>query len=384
MKNYLSVQATTENLIALSVHHDRKMAQQIVSDITQRLIERTGKGWDLSGSNLSKIDLRGFDLRRAVFNRTQLYETNLSYANLSAAEIVCPGMEKTNLSHANLSHTNMHALAAQVCNFENANMSEIIDLTGGLFHGCHMRGINAKNSKFSGSTFFQCNLEQAIFEHATLEGCTFNESNLLEINLHGAKCARLLATNLCMTNSNLSRIDGQEAVFRDCNLSESDLSEAYLYRSSFTGRTNSCMLMRKVNLASANLIQADIFANLDHSNLEGAFLSYARMNQCLLRKANLKGAKTHFTSMIKTDVTGTDLSTLQDTILIFSGTGWAEAAKHNAFIQHLKSGLQNLLDNPSENKSSVPQNLNNKMLESYGLESSTGSEGCVQELAAAH
>lgn len=369
MKNNVLAQATTENLISLSMHHNREMAQQIVSNITQKLIDDTGKGWDLSGANLSNLDLRGFDLRKSILNRTQLYETKLAHANLSAAEIICPGMEKTDLSHANLSHSNMHALAAQVCNFENADMSEIIDLTGGLFHGCNMRGINAKNSKFSGSTFFQCSLEESVFQYAILDGCTFNESHLSEINLYGAKCTRLFATNLCMINSNMSRMDGQEAVFRDCNLSDSNMSEAYLYRSTFTGRTSSCMLMRNVNLKNSNLIQADFFANLDNVNMEGAFLSYARINQCLLRKANLKGTKTHFTSMIKTDVTGTDMSTLRDTILTFSGSGWTEALRNNNFVQQLRSDLQNLLGKHPVNTDGglIPPTLSSKVLELHEL-----------------
>jgi hypothetical protein len=37
---------------------------------------------------------------------------------------------------AKLDFAYMHAMAAQVCNFDDASLRNVIDATGSLFHGC--------------------------------------------------------------------------------------------------------------------------------------------------------------------------------------------------------------------------------------------------------
>jgi uncharacterized protein YjbI with pentapeptide repeats len=105
-------------ILKWSNHEDLSLAREKVNELTERLIQETGQGLDLSEAELSDCRLGGLNLRRAKLNRARLYRTDLSYANLTEATLICPGMERTNLKGANLKGAYIHALAAQVCNFE--------------------------------------------------------------------------------------------------------------------------------------------------------------------------------------------------------------------------------------------------------------------------
>jgi uncharacterized protein YjbI with pentapeptide repeats len=346
--------------LAILQQEDRAAARIEIDRLTQAQIIHTGRGWNLSAANLSSLDCSGLNLEKAVLHRTALYETNLRKTSLRGAWISCAGMEKTNLSGADLSGANLHAIGAQVCNFSNATLDYLVDATGGLFHGCDFTGSTAAYAKLSGTTFYQTHLAQANFQGADLEGCVFTESNMTEIvlcraNLTGAMIQRcqmrgadlsqsygadvtlrdLLGCNgLTFAGANLprltlKRVSGQaviaenlqaasahieECVLPDCkmtklnaygmvvkdaDLSRADFSGAYLYRSSWTGKTAATMSLRGTIFSSANLVQADMFADLTGAECQQADLSYARLNLCNLTDINLHGARLHQTTMVK-------------------------------------------------------------------------------------
>src|SRR5262249_7540301 len=116
-----------------SEHPDRALAGAMVKQRSLALIEKTGRGLDLSNADLNGLNLSGFYLRRALMNRVQLHSADLSEAILTEASIICPAMEKTVLRGANLEGAYMHAMAAQVCDFRNASLDALVDATGSLF-----------------------------------------------------------------------------------------------------------------------------------------------------------------------------------------------------------------------------------------------------------
>lgn len=454
----LSFDATVDNLIALSRHEDREMAIRQVDLITNNAIAKDGRGWDLSNANLSNLDLECFNLERSILNRTQLHSTKLRKANLRNAEIICPGMERTDLSEADLSGANMHALSAQVCNFQGANLNHLLDATGALFHGCNMSHISAINAMFVGSSFYQCYLDGASLKQANLQSCTFNECSLNKASLEGANvaqltiikcqmqyvildnaagdglniqkptcCDNLSFKNACLAclrlsflkgttinaeglsaeradltncnivdgdfsdtnlvgsrfyacsmpgvkmqnaklseasvvacffidsnwghatcegmnvmnsslcNSDLRGLAGRCVVFRDSDLSGANLSNAYFYRGVFSGEPPQSMSLRSVDASNVNFMQAYIVADLTEANLQSSKLSYARLNQSIMRRANLNGISSYEASLIKVDVSGANLSGLTAPIFIDRCQGLTEA------LDDLEGNL-NLLD----------------------------------------
>ncbi len=457
-------------ILKWSNYTDRATANQQVSKFTELLIHETGQGLNLSEAILSRCNLAGFNLRRATFNQAQMYETNLTNANLSEAKMICPGLERTNFTGVILKGAYLHALAAQVCKFDDADFSEITDATGSLFHGCSMSSINAEKSMFAGSTFYQCNLNNTNFTGTNLQGCSINECVLDNVNLSASLLSQLTITKtrmqgtlldhstgkglvlqrltccdeISLTNANLpllrcdsllgsginaeglnapdadfsecsfcdanfsksilsnsrwkschfqradfsdakldessfsnsamlesvfervmaenirvvesrlpkakmSGFKGRCASFRDCDLSEVDLSKSYLYRAVLTGDPAMGMCMKRINLRDAILVQSYITADLSYANLSGAHCTYARLNNCDMHGANLSGANVYEASLIKTNLTDAQLTGINSPFFadrcpgLFNALEVSDPDKSISSIVDFLSGLEKLL-----------------------------------------
>jgi uncharacterized protein YjbI with pentapeptide repeats len=276
-----------ERLLELSLQHDRISAQLEVAALTEKQLATTGRGLLLSGANLAGRDLSGFDLRHAILNRAQLHGTNLDHADLSGASLVCCGMERTRLTGAKLRGSYLHALAAQACDFRNANLSGVVDATGALFHGCNLAGVDANQAVLSGTTFYQCNLEGAGFREASLQGCSFNESLL--------------------SRASFRRASLSEATFTKCIVSELDLGECKaegLTIQRITGADRMCLSgaclprLRLHRISAGNLdaqglsaIGLDVHLSvLPMAQFSGAQLSHSRWDHCALDGIDFSGA----------------------------------------------------------------------------------------------
>lgn len=335
-----------------------------VGEQTRLALERTGRGLDLTGADLSGLDFTGCDLRSAIFNRAQLHGTKFVSANLSDATLICPGMERTDFTRANLSGAYIHALAAQVCKFDYADLSYLLDATGSLFHGCSMRNAQIRGSQLAGSMFYQCHLTNAFLDGSELQGAAINECDLSDASFAGASVSQLTITKCAMRDADFrqacgegltihrstsadgmlfgdaklpalrlvrvnGRIDasgasaenfsavecglrtsnfrgfgGRCATFRDCDLSESDFRAAYLYRAMITGDPPSGMSLVGSEFTGANLVQAYLAADFTGARLRNAKMAYARLNQSVFDSANLTGAGLYEASMVKTSFKG--------------------------------------------------------------------------------
>jgi uncharacterized protein YjbI with pentapeptide repeats len=408
--------------------HDRSLAAKEVHAFTEQLVEQTGRGMVLREADLRNLDLSGFNLRLAVLNRAVLHGTNLSGANLAGATIVCAGMERTLLKGANMRGVYMHAFAAQVCDFSGADMRDLTDATGSLFHGCFLTGVNFSGAAIAGTTFYQCIMDDTRFQRSNLQGSTINECNLCasdftaaqlsqlaitKCNMRGAilneasgegltlqrlidadnlslsqanlpglrirNCtlsrlkakslaarevdisavsmpyadfttadlehARLINVSLenalfsgakldgallsnCMADhadfsgatgeniavressfqqANMTRFTARCANIRDSNLTRACLRNAYLYRAMITGDPPKSMSMMEADLSETTLVQSYIAGNLSRTNLRGALMVYARLNQAVLEDADLTGSTLFGASLVKTLFDGAKL-----------------------------------------------------------------------------
>ena len=464
----LERQSHVDVIISHSKKPDRAAACKDISQYTTQLIAETGRGFNLADADLSRLDLSNFDLRKSNLNRARLHYTNLDYADLSGASIVCPGMEKTSLRSTILRDAYMHALAAQVCDFRGADLSNAVDITGALFHGCIMDGVNLSSAMLAGSTFYQCVMPKAILKNANLQGAVINECVLNDVELDYAVVDQFVITKSALTGACLQSVQGtgmvlqrltscdrlildkarvprlrlhnccgghisgvgieapnadislchlnaadfrqanlanshwtestfdeanfasaqwnsasifhcsgrnsnfdnvqaenihvkesnfteasfqgfaaRNAVFRDCNLQQINAKASYFYRAMFTGDPPMSMRMTGACFEDANLVQAYIAADMTDASLVNVKASYIRLNQSLLRNANLLGMQLFDASVVKTDFTGATIKTLEAPIFMYRCTGLngSSAAEYSDIFGNYLRELERVLKN---------------------------------------
>jgi Pentapeptide repeats (9 copies)/Pentapeptide repeats (8 copies) len=154
---------------------DRDAALAEIDGWTSQQTHRNGRGLDLTAAALTGADLSSLNLRGATLSRATLYGARLDSADLSDASLICPAMEKTSLRNATLRGAYLHALAAQACDFTQADLSSVLDATGSLLHGCQLVEAILDRSSLAGATFYQCDLRGSSWKNASLQGATFNE-----------------------------------------------------------------------------------------------------------------------------------------------------------------------------------------------------------------
>lgn len=205
-----------------------------------KLIEKEMPIVDLRATDLSQADLRGIDLSGCDLSKADLSDANLSEANLSWA----------NLSGANLSKAFLTDADLFSADLSRANLSTT-----------HLVGTNLGN---------------AILSLADLRGAKINYLTWIEQKWD-------LVWSILNEYADLR------------NLSESDLSEAFLVE----------VNLSKHSLKEANLSRSDLsLANLSEVDLEDANLQEATLYRTDLKGANLNGTNLDGTDLGVADLTG--------------------------------------------------------------------------------
>lgn len=300
--------AHAELLRALAVEPDREAACRSVADLTEQLILRTGRGLHLSDADLSGLDLSGFDLRSAQLSRAVLHSTKLIGADLSDSVMICPGMERTDLTRAILRQAYVHALAAQTCRFDGADLTGLRDATGSLFHGCSMRGVLLAGAHLAGATFYQCDLTGSDLSAAALQGATVNESTLRDTSLRSAEVSQFTVTKSSFTGGDLSGATGEGMVMQ--RLADSDdlvLAGATLHRLRLHGIRGARWRAEGVAMPGADFA----YVTLDEANLSSADLSGASFAHCVLTGTTLAGASLAGAKVHRSTLAGAILSDVQ-------------------------------------------------------------------------
>lgn len=256
--------------------------------LTSQRIAASGRGLDLTEGGLEGLDLSHLDLRCSVLHRARLYGANLSGTNLSGASLICPGLERANFEEADLTSAYMHAIAAQVVNFQGANLAGLVDATGSLFHGCNMAGVRATGAVLAGATFYQCNLSGADFRGASLQGTTVNECTLDQVSFEDAKVSQMTVTKCRMLDVSLRSASGFGfSLQRSTSCDNLVLDNAHLPQLS-CGEVHGTALSAE----GLNAVGADFHGcRWNESNLEASDLTNSRWLSCVAEGANFRGAK---------------------------------------------------------------------------------------------
>ncbi len=273
---------------------DRETARKEVSAYTEQLIARTGRGMVLREADLRGLDLSGFDLRQAVLNRAVLHGTNLSGADMTGAALVCPGMERTLLKGTIMRGVYMHAFAAQVCDFTGADMSNLTDATGSLFHGCFLTGVNLSGNSIAGTTFYQCIMDDVDFRRSNLQGSAINECHLAGADFSGAQLAQLSITKSNCRGVRFNDASGeglclQRLVDADgISLAQANLPGLRIRGGNYTRLDAQSLTAREADFASLSMSHADFrLADLEQArflnlSIEGADFSGAKLDNATL------------------------------------------------------------------------------------------------------
>ncbi|MEU6190255.1 FAD-dependent oxidoreductase [Nocardia sp. NPDC047038] len=307
------------------VGHDRDRLLAELSSATSHAIETTGRGIDLSEENLAGLDLTDVDLRRATLNRALLHGTKLVRANMRETAMVCPGMERTDLTGADLTGAYVHALAAQTCVFDAANLSDLRDATGTLFHGCSMRRCVLTGSQLAGSAFYQCDLSEASLDRTNLQGAQINECLLHQATLTGALLDQATMVKVGLAATSLARATGHGLTIArptdtdglalaggrfprlrldtvrgahwscaDLAAPDADLVDVAVTDADFTGADLSRSMWRSVSMPGVVMA--------------GASLTDAKLTGCTLRGGKLIGLRGENLNIVESDLFECDLT----------------------------------------------------------------------------
>lgn len=322
----------------------RSDARTRVAGLTASLLAATGRGLVLDEADLAGLDLSGFDLRRASLNRARLHGARLVGADLTGASLVCPGMERTDLTGASLRRAYVHALAAQVCSFADADLSDLVDATGALFHGCKLTGARLDRAMLAGTTFYQCDLARTRWARAVLQGGTINECILDGADLEGASVGALVVTKTRMRDTKLSRVTGRGLViqrptaseglvlahadvpalrcdglrgdldavglrassadFLDCRLARADFGASTLDGARFAGCAVEGAIFRGATLDGASFVDC----RFPRAVFEAANAENARFVECTMPGSDLRRFTARCASFRDCDLEGSDLT----------------------------------------------------------------------------
>ena len=196
---------------------------------------------------------------------------------------------------------------------------------GADIRACELNGARLRNAALETSRWVASHLEGADLREARLDGSSFNNCAARGVRLEGAAAENLSAVECSFAGARMAHFAGRCASFRDCDLSRADLREAYLYRASLTGDPPRSMAMAGADLSGAVLVQAYVAADLTGADLTGARCAYARLNQCILRGADLSGVALYEASMVKTDCTDARFTNLKPPVFADRAAGLLEA-----------------------------------------------------------
>ncbi len=153
------------------------------------------QGTSLRGVRLQGGSLDGADLQDAVLNGAELQGASLHEARLQGASIVGTQLQVASLDRAQLQGAAFFGAQLQGASFEGA------ELQGARLDGAQLGGASLRDAELQGASFFGAELQGASFEGAQLGGAS----------LRGAQL--------------------QGASFREAGMRATDLSNAFLWRS---------------------------------------------------------------------------------------------------------------------------------------------------------
>lgn len=319
----------TSYIIEQSRRADRRSAVLDVAQTTADRIERTGRGLQLAQADLADLDLSGFDLRQANLNRASLFGTRLIGADLSGSSLVCAGIERTKFNKATLRGAYVHALAAQASDFTDADMRDLVDATGSLFHGCFLVRARLGGSELAGASLYQCNFTNADLSHCDLHGAVFNECVLNHAVLAGANLDNASITKSALAGMDLGGSRGHGLVIQRPTaadgmvLANAHLPSLRLLDVRGSGISAAGLRAPAIDVEGGDLSEIDLCdADLRQGRAVGVSMSAASLDRALLQESSWRAVtarRVHGVGIQAEGFTATECSLADAVLTRFAG-----------------------------------------------------------------
>lgn len=299
--------------------------------------------------DLTNADLRGCEFLGATFNECVMRGTRMDAANVSHVTITRSNADGMVLSHAIGAGLVMQAMTGlSGLNMRGARLSDLriraAAIDRGTAAGASLPGLQLTDVTLAGCDFSGADLTETTWRGVTgqdnslvrvqMAGGTWTRCRLPCTDLRGASMENARLLECVMPSSRFTTVDdgngqasfsGRALIARDCDLSDADFTDAYLYRACFTGDPVTGMRLDRCTFAGANLIQAYVAAALPHADLTRLLGAYSRFNQSDLTGANLTAAGLYQASFVKAVLTDANLAGVQAPVFFDRCRGMEQA-----------------------------------------------------------
>lgn len=281
---------------------------------------------DLTDADLRNCDLSGATFNECVMRGARLDNTQVSHLTITrsnADRLVLAGATGTGLTIQSM--TGLRGIDLRDAHLPGLRIRGV-SLTDALFRGASLPSFDLTDAALTNGDLTGCDLTGAAFRsvagadnalrRAQLADASFIDCRLPGTDLCGASAENTRFLRCIMPGSQFTDVQdqgerasftGRAMIMRDCDLTEADFTNAYLYRASFTGDPVTGMILDGAKFTRANLIQAYVAASLCHADLRRLLGAYSRFNQSDLTDADLSGASLYQSSFVKVVLTETDL-----------------------------------------------------------------------------
>ena len=201
--------------------------QQITPSLANIRSERSCRGGDLSGIDLSGADLSGIDftaanftgtnLTRSVFTKATLMNADFTKATLTSATVKGAGLDKAKFLHAVLNGVVWDAPASAVgidltgCSARGATFGADpklgLDYSGAILSGADLTRADLSGLKLPGADFSGASLVDAVLDNAILDGSRFTGVTATRVSIRHASLRGCDAQAANLTHSDLSFSD---------------------------------------------------------------------------------------------------------------------------------------------------------------------------------
>lgn len=265
-------------------------------------------GAQLTGADFSGADLRGAfladaDLSGAVFQGAQLDRVRFDGATCEGSDF-----RKARLVHAGFTGGRCRGADFRMAGFAREVHFGICDLRSCRFEDtnledCWLEGADLRGARLDGAKLRNAHLNEADLREARLEGAELAGAELIGATLSGCNLSKLIMPRCKFTRAALAGTHLQEADLRSADfgsagmqgaflggawLEDANFIDADLQGAHFDGaRLRRARFEGNRQLAGANFRRAD----LSDAHFDGADLSHTNLENALLLRTRLGGAR---------------------------------------------------------------------------------------------
>ncbi|MDE1183228.1 DUF2169 domain-containing protein [Paraburkholderia sp.] len=291
-------------------------------------------GFDLTGTDLSRMNLRGAQLAGALLESANLTDTDLTGAHLRDALLARATLEGSRFDGADLTGANLSLARCHNADFTAATLDRCL-FEGTAFRACHFLRASIHHAQFR-----ECRFDTVDFSGASLAGLTFSAQTFHDLVFHGATLRKLAFVECRFTRVDFGQADIEGFACVETTADNIRFTRASLRKACF---------VKNSRLVHADFTEATLGeVNFRHTHAPGASFRESRVGVCdfsdaVMPRSDWRHANVTDTQLIRTDLTDADLRCAdligaQMRCALLAGADFREA---NLFRANLAETLSN-------------------------------------------